>query len=49
MEEGLVSVKNIALLSGFRDPLYFSKVFAETEGISPKNYISDLNSKTPAP
>ena len=49
MEEGLVSVKNIALLSGFRDPLYFSKVFTETEGISPKNYISDLNSKTPAP
>ena len=49
MEEGLVSVKNIAILSGFHDPLYFSKVFTESEGISPKNYISDLNSKTPAP
>ena len=42
MEEGIVSVKNIALLSGFRDPLYFSKVFTEAEGISPKAYISGL-------
>ena len=42
MEEGLVSVKNIALLSGFRDPLYFSKVFTESEGISPKAYIAQL-------
>lgn len=42
MEEGLVSVKNIALLSGFQDPLYFSKVFAESEGISPKAYIANL-------
>jgi AraC-like DNA-binding protein len=42
MEEGIVSVKNIALLSGFQDPLYFSKVFTEAEGISPKAYISRL-------
>lgn len=42
MEEGIVSVKNIALLSGFQDPLYFSKVFTEAEGISPKAYISGL-------
>lgn len=39
MEEGVASVKNVALLSGFRDALYFSKVFTKSEGISPKNYI----------
>ena len=44
MEEGLVSVKNIAILSGFQDPLYFSKVFTESEGISPKAYIDRLSS-----
>ena len=46
MERGLVSVKNIALLSGFSDPLYFSKVFKDREGISPRKYIdriSELN------
>lgn len=42
MEEGLVSIKNIALLSGFQDPLYFSKVFSEAEGISPKAYIARI-------
>ena len=39
MEEGVVSVKNVALLSGFRDALYFSKVFTKIEGITPKAYI----------
>lgn len=42
MEEGVVSVKNVALLSGFRDPLYFSRLFSKTEGISPKQYIQRL-------
>ena len=41
IEQGVVSVKNIAILSGFRDPLYFSKVFKEEKGISPKEYISN--------
>lgn len=45
MEEGLVSVKNIALLSGFQDPLYFSKIFTESEGISPKTYIANLSNE----
>lgn len=45
MEEGLVSVKNIALLSGFQDPLYFSKIFTESEGISPKAYITNLSNE----
>jgi YesN/AraC family two-component response regulator len=39
MEQGVVSVKNVALLSGFSDPLYFSKVFKESIGVSPKSYI----------
>lgn len=42
MEEGVVSVKNVALLSGFRDPLYFSKLFSKAEGIAPKQYIQNI-------
>ena len=42
MEQGVVSVKNTALLSGFSDSLYFSKVFKETKGISPKEFIAGL-------
>ena len=42
MEQGLVSVKNIAALSGFSDALYFSKVFAAVEGIPPREYIAKL-------
>ena len=43
MEQGLVSVKNIASLSGFSDALYFSKVFAGVEGIPPSEYITQLD------
>ena len=39
LENGVTSVKNVALLSGFSDPLYFSRVFTETVGVSPKNYL----------
>ena len=39
MEQGVTSVKNVAQLSGFRDPLYFSKVFKKVEGVSPRAYI----------
>lgn len=41
MERGVVSVKNIALLSGFGDALYFSKVFSQQMGKSPKTYIAE--------
>ncbi len=37
---GIDSVKNVALLSGFADPLYFSKVFKKKIGVSPKEYIN---------
>lgn len=42
MERGVVSVKNIAFLSGFGDALYFSKVFSQSLGKSPKAYIAEL-------
>ena len=42
MEQGVASVKNIALLSGFADALYFSKVFSLSMGTSPKAYIAAL-------
>ena len=35
---GLDSVKSVALLSGFSDPLYFSSVFKSAVGISPREY-----------
>ncbi len=42
MEQGVVSVKNVALLSGFHDALYFSKVFSRSEGMTPKAYIASI-------
>ena len=38
-DHGLDSVKNVAFLSGFSDPLYFSTVFKNTVGTSPKEYM----------
>ena len=38
-ELGISSVKNVALLSGFSDPLYFSNAFKKAIGISPKEFI----------
>ena len=35
---GLESVKNVAALSGFSDPLYFSTVFKKCVGVTPKEY-----------
>ncbi len=40
MDQGVTSVKNIAFLSGYKDPLYFSSVFKAKTGKSPKEYIS---------
>lgn len=36
---GLSSVKNVAILSGFSDPLYFSNTFKKSLGLSPSDYI----------
>lgn len=37
-DHGIDSVKNVAFLSGFTDPLYFSSVFKSVTGLSPKEY-----------
>lgn len=42
IEYGVTSVKNISSLSGFSDPLYFSKLFKKTTGLSPKQKIKSL-------
>lgn len=42
---GLDSIKNVALLSGFSDPLYFSTTFKKVMGVSPKKYIHELCQK----
>lgn len=39
MQQGVSSISDIALQCGYSDPLYFSKVFRQKMGISPKNYI----------
>jgi len=41
LDRGLDSVKNVALLSGFNDPLYFSSVFKKTMGVSPAAYVKN--------
>ena len=42
-DHGIDSVKNVALLSGFSDPLYFSGVFKKCVGMSPKQYVESKN------
>ena len=41
LDHGIDSVKNVALLSGFSDPLYFSKVFKDSVGVSPTVYVKN--------
>lgn len=36
------SIKDVANSSGFKDPLYFSRVFKKLEGISPREYLASL-------
>ena len=38
-DHGIDSIKNVALLSGFNDPLYFSNVFKKVTGLSPTQYL----------
>lgn len=39
---GIDSVKNVALLSGFSDPLYFSTVFRKEIGVTPTEYKNNI-------
>ncbi len=42
LDNGIDSIKNVALLSGFSDPLYFSNVFKKVMGVSPKEYAAGI-------
>ncbi len=42
IEQGVTAIKNVALLSGYKDPFYFSSVFKSSIGMSPSEYISRL-------
>ena len=39
IRSGITNVKELAELSGYNDPVYFSKCFKEKYGVSPKNYV----------
>ena len=43
MEQGVTSIRDLALSCGFKDPLYFSKVFKGKMKVSPKSYIGGLS------
>lgn len=42
MDKGFVSIKDISNLSGFSDPLYFSKVFKQRMRITPTEQIAEI-------
>lgn len=44
IEQGVTAIKNVALLSGYKDPLYFSNVFKNMVGMSPTDYINKKHS-----
>ena len=41
-DHGIDSVKNVAFLCGYTDPLYFSNVFKKQIGMSPKEYKNKI-------
>ncbi len=45
-DHGIDSIKNVALLSGFNDPLYFSSVFKKVTGLSPTQYLQGQEFKS---
>ena len=45
MQQGITSVQNVAALSGYRDPLYFSRVFKKKMGVSPTQHIRQLKAQ----
>jgi len=44
LERRSCSIKEVAIAVGIEDPLYFSNVFKQITGKSPKNYIKELSS-----
>lgn len=48
LEAGTMSISAIASMTGFRDPLYFSKIFRKAVGMSPTDFkISQMEAQTP--
>ena len=41
-DHGLDSIKNVALLCGFSDPLYFSSIFKNSVGVPPSVYVAQV-------
>ena len=41
INQGVTIVKTLSTLCGFRDPLYFSKVFKTNTGVSPRDYLQN--------
>ena len=46
MSEGKRSVSDVAFFCGYSDPLYFSKVFKQTFGMSPSEYIGKAQTES---
>lgn len=40
IEQGVTAIKNVAILSGYKDPFYFSNVFKNIVGMAPSEYIN---------
>lgn len=45
-DHGLDSIKNVAILSGYNDPLYFSNVFKKVTGLSPTQYLKEQEARS---
>lgn len=45
MNKGFVGIKDVSFLSGFSDPLYFSKVFKERMGETPTDFLRSVTEK----
>ena len=43
MQRGITSIQEIAYRSGYQDPLYFSRVFKERIGVSPRRHMDQLH------